>query len=216
MQIEALVPRVRNGLGVAASYDNIEIPDLIRSAIRRLLRDYNFPKSKQRAIYTLALGDQGFDLPVGFKNVGSVRFYNPIDITWSEPLKRYEQFRLPQQQGLTSGYWIEGQQLWIDSVIEEDGVDKQLVLFYQDQSVELNYDWLTDNFEDAVAYLAITRGAGEMRKDEVMKMFAPLWTDEQTSLAIYLNELEWDHVEILMKEAMRDPKLRYPTGRTGV
>lgn len=216
MLIEALVPRVRNGLGVAESYDNIEIPDLIKSAIRRLLRDFNFPKSKQRAIYDLVLDDQGFDLPVGFKLPGTLRFYNPLTKEWSEPLRRYERFTLPSKDGVTSGYWIEGQKLWIDAPIEQDGVGKQLVLFYQDQSWELNYDWITDNYEDAVAYLAIVRGAGDMRKDEVMKIYAPLWSDEQTSLAIYLNELEWDSVEILMREPSMNPRVRYPTGRTGV
>jgi hypothetical protein len=210
MLIEALVPRVRTALGVSASYDTETIPDLIRSAIGRLLRDYNFPKSRARATFALAMLDQNtFQLPVGFKRAFGVRFYDPADKTWSDPLRRYEGFTLPHSSGETRGWWIEGQQLFIDTPIAQDGLGKELVLFYQDQSVANNSDWLLDNFEDAVAYLAITRGAADMRKPEVMQTYAPLWSDEQTSLAIYLNELEWDGVVVMQRETREPRRPRY-------
>ena len=213
MLIEELVPRVRKALGVSSSYDNEEIPTLIKSAVKRLLRDYNFPKSRARQTYNLAtVGEQAFNLPAGYKRDFALMFYDPDPLKneWSDPLQKAEGFRLPSADGITSKYWIEGQQFYIDVPIAADGIGKQLVLFYQSQSLALNSSWMLDDFEDAVAYLAITRGAADMRKTEVLQAYAPLWTDEVTSLAIYLNELEWDGVVVQQREPRLRHTERYP------
>lgn len=209
MSVEALVRRVRRALGVSASYDSEDIPDLIRSAVGRMLRDYNFPKSITRVEFTLVLNDQDFDLPAGFKKDLQVRFYDPTDDTWSDPLQKAEAFRMPAASGNTEFYWIEGTKLYIDTAIESDGVGTKLILFYQNMSVSVNEDWLTEDFADAVCYLAIMRGAVDFRKPSVAKDYAALWTDEQTSLAIYLNELEWGNVVMMQRERRIPPTSRY-------
>lgn len=223
MSVNALVPRVRRSLGVSQSYDNETIPDLIRGAVRRLLRDYNFPKSKSRYYFgsggtgspgantrLLALNDQSFALPAGFKKEFQLRFYDPSDSTWSDPIKKREGFIMPNALGVTEYYWMENQTLWIDTKVEADGVGKQLIMFYQTKDAESNEAWVTVDYEDAVAYRAILAGAVEVRKPDVAKTFAELWADERESLAIYLNELEWDNVEMMQRERRLPVIDRYP------
>lgn len=222
MSVEALVPRVRRSLGVSSSYDAETIPDLVRGAIRRLLRDYNFPKSVSRYYFgsggtadgssgsLLALGNQSFDLPAGFKREFQLRFYDPTEGTWSDALKKREGFIMPSASGLTEWFWIEGTKLYIDTAIEEDGVGKQLVMIYQSKDLFNNEDWMTEDFEDAVCYRAIMAGAVEVRKPDVAKTFAELWADERESLAIYLNELEWNNVDITWRERSLPALDRYP------
>ena len=111
---------------------------------------------------------------------------------------------------MTEFYWIEGTKLFLDTAIEADGVGKQLFMIYQSKDAENNEDWLTVDYEDAVVYQAVMRGAVEVRKPDVAKTFAELWADERESLAIYLNELEWGNV-IMMQRERRLPVLdRYP------
>lgn len=236
MTVEALVPRVRKALGVSSSYDSEDIPDLIRGSIGRLLRDYNFPKSVSRLYLgsggtadgssgtLLALNDQSFDLPAGFKKPGRLRFYDPAEKTWSNPLERREEFVLPTElfadivtsnplinRQITKRFWIEGLKLWIDLPIEADGVGKQLVLWYQSMAVNVTSEaWMTTDFADAVRLFSIMRGALDFRKPDVAKDYAALWTDEQTSLAIYLNELEWDSVVMTQRERRIEANNRYP------
>lgn len=230
MSVEALVPRVRRSLGVSSSYDAETIPDLIRQAISRLLRDYNFPKSVSRYYFgsggtgdgtsgsLLALNQQQFALPSGFKREFQLRFYDDSPAlglaTWSSPLKKREGFIEPAASGVNEYYWLEGTNLWLDAPIEADGVGKQLVMMYQSMDVAANESWVTTDWEDAVCYKAIVNGAVEVRKPDVAKTFAELWGDERESLAIYLNELEWGNV-VMMQRERRLPALdRYPTDAT--
>src|SRR4051812_3033146 len=117
MSVDALVPRVRTALGVSSQYDSEEIPNLIRGRIGRLLRDYNFPKSVQRAFLgtganatdgnpTLVLDEDSFDLPAGFKRDLQLRFRDPDLDAWSQPLQKREGFILPDGSGVTSWYWL--------------------------------------------------------------------------------------------------------------
>lgn len=223
MAVTDLVPRVRKALGVSSSYDAVEVPALIRSAIGRLLRDYNFPKSVTRAYLgagpaaadgnpTLELGDSSFDLPAGFKREFQVRFRDPADNSWTKPLSKREGFILPDNTQTTSWYWLEGTKLYIDLEIDTDGVGKQLVLIHQSQLVDAtSEDWITTDFPDAVCYLSLVRGAVDFRKPEVAQAYGALWQDEQTSLAIYLNELEWGNTVLVQRE-LRNPLIeRYPS-----
>lgn len=223
MSVEALVPRVRRGLGVSSSYDAETIPDLIRSAVGRLLRDYNFPKSISRYYFgsggtgnagastrLLALDDQSFALPAGFKREFQLRFYDPAEETWSDALKKREGFIEPAASGTTEYYWLEGTTLYIDTKVEADGVGKQLIMIYQSKDVAGNESWVTADWADAVVYRAVMTGAVEVRKPDVAEKYAALWSDERESLAIYLNELEWGNVVMLQNER-RVPSLdRYP------
>lgn len=225
MTVAALVPTVRSNLGISSSYDAETIPNIIRSACRRLLRDYNFPRSIARYYFgsggtgnsgastrLLALNDQSFDLPTGFKKEFQLRFYDPADETWSDALKKREGFIEPDASGTTSWYWIEGTKLWIDTSIESDGVGKQLIMIYQTKGLTTTLeDWLTDEFEDAVVYFASMRGAVTVRKPDLAKVYAELWADERESLAIYLNELEWGNVNMMQRERRIPTLERYPT-----
>lgn len=236
MTVEALVPRVRKALGVSSSFDSEDIPDLIRAAIGRLLRDYHFPKTVSRYYLgsggtadgssgsLLALSDQSFDLPNGFKLAGQLRFYDPSEKTWSDPLERRDGFILPSElfadvtslvpnftNQITKRFWLEGTKLWIDLAIDTDGVGKQLVLWYESLLVDTASEaWMTTDFTDAVVYLSIMRGALQFRKPDVAKDYSGLWQDEQTSLAIYLNELEWDSVVVMQRERRVETSPRYP------
>ena len=73
-----------------------------------------------------------------------------------------------------------------------------------------NEDWMTTDFPDAVLLFAVTRGSAQFRKPEVMAAYAQLWADERESLAIYLNELEWNNADIRMREARPPAIERYP------
>ena len=200
MALVDLVERVRSALSVSADYD-AQIEAGIKSAGRRLLRDYNFPKQIVKLTYPLvAAGSQYLALPADFKKPLGVRLSQFEEATtfWSEPLTRAEAFKLPSPDGVPRHYWVEGTNLWFDTAMPQDGLD--VVLWYQSASWDDNAAWLLADQEDTLFYFAMTRLAPEMRKKEVFEVFAPLWSDERQSLAIYLNELEWDDVTILMRE----------------
>lgn len=200
MALVDLVERVRSALAVSADYD-AQIEAGIKSAGRRLLRDYNFPKQIVKLTYPLvAAGSQYLALPADFKKPLGVRLSQFEEATtfWSEPLTRAEAFKLPSPDGVPRHYWVEGTNLWLDTAMPTEGLD--VVLWYQSSSWDDNAAWLLADQEDTLFYFAMTRLAPEMRKKEVFEVFAPLWSDERQSLAIYLNELEWDDVTILMRE----------------
>lgn len=210
--IEELIPRVRSALGVNASYETTEIPGLIRDAANRLLRDYHFPKAVKKATFGPAVeGDFSFALPIGFKKELEVRYFDPEGEAYSDPLVKRERFQLPYPSGVPHYYWLEGTDLLVDTPYSTSMEGFSTFLWYESMDVDGNL-WLTTDFPAAVRYLAIVRGCAEFRKPEVMQVYAPLWQDEQQSLAIYLNELEWNNAEIMMREARRPAPCRYPRG----
>lgn len=226
MTVEKLTPRVREALGVSSSYDAETIPFAIRRAIRRLLRDYHFPKSV--ATYTwkttnvppepvLGLKQQSFPLPKGFKKDMMVIYSQPgmnptADVYYSEPLKKLEGFRAPNNGDWAAKYyWLEGQNFVIDKYLYTMPAEALgLSLVYESWDVSLNEKWICDDFEDVIFLLAVYRTAAEMRKPEVMKAFAPLWQEEQASIAIYANELEFDGLNVMQREAVWVHRERYP------
>jgi hypothetical protein len=211
MSVDAMVPLVRSALAVSSSYDDEKIPDLIRRTINRLLRDYHFPKSVVRTtIVGLTAGDQHFTLPVGFKKELGVRLYNPVDKSWTEPLGKRNEFRLPYPSKQPRHYWLEGSELWIDTPISVEMAGLSAVIWHETMDADSNETWITAEYPDAVMYLSIVRGAAEFRKPDIVPVYAELWKDEQQSLAIYLNELEWDKVEMYQREAVGYPSDRYP------
>lgn len=211
MTVAALTPRVREALGVASSYDAETIPALIRRSIKRLLRDYHFPKSIQKQAFTnLILGSKEYTTPAGFKKALLLQFYDPTAGAWSEPLRRSEGFRLPQPDGVPRYYWAEGTKLVTDTKLAISQVGLTLELYYESMDLASNETWMVADFEDVLFYHSVFRGAAEMRKPEVMQAFAPLWQEEAQSLAIYLNELEFDNLEMQMKELQPRLRERYP------
>lgn len=209
--IADIVPVVRNALGLDASYDAVTVTELVTSACRSLLRDYHFPKAVNRQdTLNLTLGLQEITLPAGFKKELQVRIYDPVAKAWADPLRKREGFTLPARSGMPTHYYLQGTKLIWDTPLIADFVGMTLTLWYESMSVAVNEAWLTEDFRDAVKYLAIVRGAAENRKPEVMQAFSPLWADERTSLAIYLNELEWGNLDMFQREPSGMLGERYP------
>lgn len=211
MTVAALTPLVRKALGVSQSYDDEDIPALIRRCIVRLLRDYHFPKSVVRQSFPLVLGQQSVALAEGFKKDLGIRFYNPNDFTWSEPLSKADGFRLPQDRGHAAYYWLEGELLYLDTPITNGWEVTTLELWFESTLVSLHENWFTADFEDLLFCYTVFRGSTEYRKPEVAKIFGPLWADDRASLAVYVNELEFSNISVEMKERRPVPIERYPT-----
>jgi hypothetical protein len=220
MSVASLTPRVREACGVSTAYDDETIPALIRRCIRRLLRDYHFPKSVRQLNYDTILGQGSFTLPVGFKKELGVQWYDPSgEGSWSDPLSKAPGFRLPQPDSIARWYWLQGLDLMIDTPVADTLMnDFVLQLFYESLLVETvgeelgNEDWFTEDFDDVLFYCAVVKGAVEFRKPEVAQAFSPLYAEEITSLAIYTNELEWSNVRVQMMEPRRFSTERYPRG----
>lgn len=212
MSVLAMVPAVREALGVSSSYDDTDIPSLLRRSIKRLLRDYHFPKSVMRFEFAAPhLNEQSFTLPEGFKKDLAVQLYDPADGgSWSDPLFKREGFVRPQLDGVPRYYWLEGATLVLDTSLSGGRESFTLQLFAESTDVAAHEGWFTEDFEDVLFTYAVFRGAAEKRKPEVAQIYGPLWQDERTSLAIFLNELEFGNMEIMMHAPTQAPTDRYP------
>jgi hypothetical protein len=226
MTVEAMTPRVREALGVSAQYDAETIPFAIRRTIKRLLRDYHFPKSVADWTWKttntdpdpiLAVGQTVFPLPAGFKKDIQIIYTQPgVDVYstyYSDPLKKLEGFRAPHVgcEWNAKYYWLAGGNFIIDkSLVTLPTEPLGLTLTYENWDVKLNENWMCEDFEDVIFLFCVYRTAAEMRKPDVMKAFQPLWQEEQASLAIYTNELEWDNVNVMMREPVWVHSDRYP------
>jgi hypothetical protein len=212
-----LVPKVRQALGVSSEYEAITIPHGIRRVMKRLMRDYNFPKSVRRfEVAGVAIGTQSFDLPTGLKRPLEVRFRNPVDGTFTNRLQRREGFTLPTGEDYAelrygAYYWLEGSKLWVDRPMPVAGLT--FTLWHQSLLVDaFAEDWLLTDVEDLIFTSSVTRLAVELRKPEVAGAMGPLMQEEMQSIAIYANELEWNGVEVQMREPAAMPTARYPAG----
>jgi hypothetical protein len=230
MTVETLVPRVREALGVSSSYDETTLPAAIRRAERRLLRDYNFPKSVKTVVWQtdpdgnlpeaerLGIGQTFFKLPTGMKRDLLVMYTSPGTNppgtrSWSDPLKKLEGFRAPNTAGdaLSRFYWLHGDSLVLDKPLYNYPIEPiHLEFTYQSWDVVENEPWLVEDFEDVIFILTVYRTAAEMRKSEVMQAYSALWQEEVVSLATYVNELEYDNLYMMMREATHARSERYP------
>jgi hypothetical protein len=216
MSVASLTPRVRTALGVSDSYDAEEIPAAIRRSIQRLLRDYHFPKMVKKHEWALsALEQQEFALPAGFKKDLQVRLYDFAhasieDRKWSEPLRKLQSFTLPPRDRRPRHYWLEGVNLVLDTPVTDLFLNYKLQLYYESQDLASNESWITADFEDTIFYMTCARYAIELQKPETAQSFAVLWEDERASLAIYLNELEFNNYDILMHAPGEGSQDRYP------
>lgn len=216
MTVASLTPRVRTALSVSNSYDAEEIPAAIRRSISRLLRDYHFPKMVRLHEYALStLEQQAFTLPAGFKKDLQVRLYDEDHISyadrkWSEPLRKLGSFTLPPRDRVPRHYWLQGLDLMLDTPVEEVFLNYKLQLYYESQDLAFNESWIVADFEDTIFYMTCARYAIELQKPEVAQAFSDLWDDERTSLAVYLNELEFNNYDILMHAPGEADHSRYP------
>jgi hypothetical protein len=211
--IADMVPRVREALSVDSSYDNEIIPYGIQRAMTRFLRDYNFPWSLKTETFTgLVAGQRSYELPAGFKKELGVLFYDTTDETYSDPLLKREGFVLPYSDGIPRHYWMSDGQLHTDiALAAADAATTNLVLYYQSLDWAENEEWMVDRFEDMLFTFATFRLAAEKNKKEVAEIYGALWQDDRQSLAIYLNELEFDNQIFIQREAQTVHTDRYGT-----
>lgn len=210
MSYTDLVDKLPALLSVDASYKESVIPTLLTNAIRRLLRDYNFPQSLAREEFPIVAGEVSYALPLGFKRDLSVVLHEKPDL-YGEPLLKREGIVARSESNQPEYYWFEGSELRLNTAHPNTEANAFVVLFYQSQDPEINADWLCDEFEDCVLSLTMYRAASVLRKPELAQGWGPIWAEDQRSLAIYTHELEFDNSEILMNAA-RTSKIRkrYP------
>lgn len=218
--VAELAQKVRGALAVSSEYEGVTIPNAIRSSMRRLLRDYNFPKSIRRyqsVVSGVPIGTTNHTLPAGFKRPLEVRFFSPSTQQWTNRLERREGFALPQPDSDVEGqygryYWLEGNDLVVDTPMPIDQT-LRLTVWYQSMLLDAASEaWLLDDMEDLIFSRAVLKAAAELRKPEVANVYAQLVAEEMQSIAIYANELEWNGVEMQMREPRGLPSPRYPAG----
>lgn len=207
--LSELATRIRNALGVNASFEGTTIAEGILRSINRLLRDYNFPKSGKITTYTISVNDEAFDLPEGFKKELLIRWVNDGDGSFSSPLKKREGITPPNGYGYPKYYWLLGEQFFIDTPFALEYAGLELQLYWQSMK-SLDNLWMLVDFEDVVFTYSVFRLAADFRKPEVMQAYGALWKEDQQSLAIYSNELEFNQLDIVQHESRQLPRERYP------
>lgn len=205
-------------LRVDDSYLTTDLPASVRRLVKKLLRDYHFPKSIRKSIWSDVPADtQSYTLPSDFKKPLLLCFMDRTDAdapAFSEPLARREGFVRARTDGAPAYYWLEGVNLWTDISVPDNSPNTDLILVYESNDVEYNLGWLLDDYEDVVFSYCMSRLSAELNKTELLQTWTALWGDDRVSLAIYQNELEFEGMEIMQRPAtMRDSKGRYPAER---
>ncbi len=213
MTIASLAAIVREILSIDESYEATSLPAGLRRNLKKLLRDYHFPKSVRKEVYFPILGQQDFLLPDGFKKDLSVRWFSNYggENAWSDPLGKFESFELPDATGLASKFRLEGLNLITNTPLSSPYDNTQLWLFYESMDLASNEDWFLADFEDILLTYSVYRLSMDYRKPEVTAIYANLWAEERQAIAIYLNELEFDNQFIQWREPNNHPvRERYP------
>lgn len=210
MTIAAMVPVVREAVGVSSSYDAVTIPAGIRRAIAFMLRTWTFPQALEIANFPIADGASQVALPA--TGVGKIRAVRIKDATNTlfKRLRRTLVGELPHSQGPLY-YWQEGAVLKLDTPI--DGVGYSIDVWYQSTDVDAADPWITADFEDTVFTLSTLRLATELRKTEVAATFQSIWNEHIPTIAQYLNEVEFNDLDVRMKPELnpQNPAERYGT-----
>lgn len=209
MTIATMTPIVREALGVSSSYDATTIPAGIRRAIAFMLRTWTFPQALVTTNIAIALNAKQIALPA--TGVGKIRAVRLKDGTGTlfKRLRRTLLGELPRADG-PSYYWQEGNILKLDTAVTESGYSADV--WYSSTDVTAADPWITVDFEDIVFTLSTMRLAQELRKPEVLQAFAASWQEQVPSLAQYLNEVEFNDLDVRMKpEVNPTPTDRYGT-----
>jgi hypothetical protein len=202
MTIAAMVPVVREALGVSSSYDAVTIPAGIRRAIAFMLRTWTFPQALEMVNIPIADGASSAALPVtGVGKIHAVRIRDTSS-TLFKRLRRTLIGELPSSQGPLF-YWQEGNLLKLDTPISGAGYSADV--WYNSTDVDAADPWITSDFEDVTYILATMRLAIEMRKTEVAATFQAMWQEHVPALAQYLNEVEFNDMDVRMKPVVDPP-----------
>jgi hypothetical protein len=199
MTIAALVPVVREALGVSSSYDATSIPAGIRRAIVFMLRSWSFPQALVTANYAIALNGNSVSLPVS--GVGKIHTVRMKDAS-GELTKRLRRTLIGESAVYVGPeyYWQEGNKIVLDTKVTEAGYS--IDVWYNSINVDAADAWITSDFEDIVFTLSVMRLAQDMRKPEVQQAFASTWQEQIPTLAQYLNEVEFNDMDIRMKPSV--------------
>lgn len=208
------VTRVRVALGVSDSYEAVVIPAALREQIRYFLRGWNFPKSLTRKeTAALAFGVQEVTMPDQAKKLNLVMLKDDTSTpaTYKE-IQRADSFRLPAIDGVPAYYWLTGTKIYLDTPTPQAGL--KLQMWYQSLDPELAEDWMLVEYGDVLFFRTVFAMAADMRKKDVQAAYGPLWGEAKGDLAVFVNELEFDKVEINMRDAAalkQRTYSRYPT-----
>lgn len=209
MTIAALVPVVREALGVSSSYDATSIPAGIRRAIVFMLRSWTFPQALVAANVVITINTNLVLLPtVGVGKIHTVRLKDAS----GEMHKRLRRTLIGETAVHTGPeyYWQEGNRIVLDTKITEAGYSADV--WYNSINVDSADSWITADFEDIVFTLSVMRLAQDLRKPEVNAAYATIWQEQIPTLAQYLNEVEYNDMDIRMKpSANPSPVDRYGT-----
>lgn len=210
MTIAAMVPVVREALGVSSSYDAVTIPAGLRRAIVFMLRTWTFPQALEQVNVPIANGVAQAALPVtGVGKVRAVRLKDGSGLLFKR-LRRTLIGELPSTNGPLF-YWQEGNLLKLDTPISGAGYSADV--WYNSTDVDAADAWITSDFEDITFTLATMRLAIELRKTEVASTFQAIWQEHVPALAQYLHEVEFNDLDIRMKPDIDPPPVpqRYGT-----
>jgi hypothetical protein len=135
--------------------------------------------------------------------VGKIRAVRVRDETSSlfKRLRRTIVGELPATDG-PSFYWQEGNLLKLDTPVDEAGYS--IDVWWNSVDVDLADAWITSDFEDIVFTLSTMRLAQDLRKPEVQAAFAQTWQEQVPTLAQYLNEVEFNDLDIRMRPEIKD------------
>lgn len=197
MTYASLTPTVREALAVSSAHDTV-IQASIRRSASYMLKHYNFPKSVVRFTSpSIPIGATNVLLPVGFGKIKAVRLALRAGGVAPEfkHLHRCEEGTLPYVDG-PAAYWIEGQELVLDTPMPEAGL--VLEVWYQTINIDLAEVWLTTDYSDNLFNLSCVRAAPMVRKPEAQAIFSPLWAEDMQILAVFLNELEFNGMDLRM------------------
>lgn len=206
-----MVPAVRETLGVSSGYDASTILPGIRRAAVFLLRTYTFPKAL--TVFTSpALALKAKVVPLPPADVGKIKAVTLFDAA-GENYKRLRKTLVgePSRADGPVYYWQEGANVVLDTPLGE--ADHTLRVHYMNVNPTTNEDWMSTEFEDTLHVLSIQRLALDLRKPEVAQAFSAIWQEHVPTLATYLNELEFNDLDLRMMPELQpnEPRERYGT-----
>lgn len=209
---------IQENLNVDASWLTTKIPRGVTRAVKRLLRDYHFPKADRTQIWDgLIAGQQQYTLPDDFGLERILVFMDDTNAAaplFSDPLRKRDAFVRPGSDLIPRFYWMEGTTLWTDIVVpSEDAANTNLVMIYRSNDYDYNLEWMLEEIPDVLLSLSMFRLCAEFNKTELLPGWSALWKEDKRSLALFANEQEYHNMDIVMKEVDRTRRdNRYPGG----
>lgn len=192
--------RVRKALAVSTTYDT-DLEDAVKDGAQTLLRNYNFPKSVVHGEYLLDNPSTGVQLEIDTGKVLHVRLSVVEDgETLYKILRRREPSALPTGEEGPQFWYQLGEELRFDRALEED--DYTLDVWYLSTDPIANEGWLCNNFADVLFHSGCFNGCPLVGKPDLMGLWQPLMQRDEIGLAIFLNELEFNDLDLRMGNTM--------------